>query len=293
MIPFAIAGIQMGVSALESNLKTMEYRLNTLMAIYPWVQMVLFSELAVCGPLPSTAQPLPGPTEEAFCELAARHRIWLLPGSMYERDGDNIYNTTPVINPNGEIVGRYRKMFPFQPYEVGVEAGDQFLVFDVPDVGRFGVSICYDMWFPETSRTLAVMGAEVILHPSMTSTIDRDIELSIARVTAVTNQCYVFDINGVRAGGYGRSIVCGPEGTVIYEAGSGEEMIPVEIDLDRVRRSREHGVMRLGQMLKSFRDRSIDFSIYQPDAEHPYLESLGPLEKLTRKGMKGVVDKDK
>lgn len=293
MTPFAIAGIQMGVSALESNLKTMEYRLNTLMAIYPWVQMVLFSELAVCGPLPSTAQPLPGPTEEAFCKLAARHHIWLLPGSMYERAGNDIYNTALVINPNGEVVGRYRKMFPFQPYEVGVEAGDQFLVFDVPDVGRFGVSICYDMWFPETTRTLAVMGAEVILHPSMTATIDRDIELSIARVTAVTNQCYVFDINGVGAGGYGRSIVCGPEGVVIYEAGSGEEMMPIEIDLDRVRRSREHGVMRLGQMLKSFRDRPIEFSIYQPDARHPYLESLGPLEKLTRKGMKGVMGKGK
>ena len=73
-------------------------------------------------------------------------------------------------------------------------------MFDVPDVGRFGLYICYDMWIPETSRTLAVMGAEVILRPTLTGTIDRDLELSIARATAVTNQCFVFDINGVGDG---------------------------------------------------------------------------------------------
>jgi hypothetical protein len=61
-------------------------------------------------------------------------------------------------------------------------------------------------------------------------------------------------------------------------------MIPIEIDLDRVRRSREQGIMRLGQVLKSFRDRSIDFEIYQPGAKSPYLDSLGPLKKPTRKG---------
>ena len=68
---------------------------------------------------------------------------------------------------NGEVVGRYDKIFPFYPYETGVTGGDEFLIFDVPDVGRFGITICYDMWFPETSRTLAVQGVEVILHPTL------------------------------------------------------------------------------------------------------------------------------
>jgi predicted amidohydrolase len=102
-----------------------------------------------------------------------------------------------------------------------VEAGKEFLVFDVPEVGRFGISICYDMWFPETSRTLVAMGAEVILHPSMTDTIDREVELSIARAIAVTNQCYFFDINGVGDGGVGSSIVVGLSGYVIHAAGGG------------------------------------------------------------------------
>ena len=288
MTRFAIAGIQMRVSATEDNVATMRHRLATLMAIYPWVRMVVFSELAVSGPLPQTAQPLPGPAEEALREMAVEHSLWLVSGSMYESSGDHVYNTATVIDPEGEVVGRYRKMFPFEPYEVGISPGDEFLVFDVPDVGRFGLAICYDTWFPEVPRTLAVMGAEVILRPTLTGTIDRDLELSIARATAAANQCFVFDINGVGDGGYGRSIVCSPDGTVLYEAGSGEETIPLEINLDDVRRSREHGILRLGQPLKSFRDRTVDFSIYRPTAHLPYLDSLGPLEKPKRTGLKGV-----
>ena len=135
------------------------------------------------------------------------------------------------------------------------------------------------MWFPETVRTLAVMGAEVILHPTMTGTIDREIELSIVRAMAAVNQCYFFDINGLDSGGIGRSTICGPDGRVLYQAGSTEEIIPIEIDLERVKQSREKGVMRLGQPLKSFRDHIGDFNIYHPDAQHEYLDSLGPLIK--------------
>ncbi|MCG6966044.1 MAG: carbon-nitrogen hydrolase family protein [Chromatiaceae bacterium] len=292
MTPFAIAGIQMRISASHDNIAAMSHRLDILMARFPWVQMVLFSELAPFGPLPGHAQPLPGPAENAFREMAARHRVWLLPGSIFEDAGDRVYNTASVIDPLGNVVGRYRKMFPFQPYENHVAAGEHFLVFDVPDVGRFGVSICYDMWFPETSRTLASMGAEVILHPTMTDTIDRDVELSIARATAVTNQCYFFDINGVGDGGVGSSIIVGPAGYIIHQAGGGEEMIPVEINLSRVRREREVGIRSLGQPLKSFRDRPVDFPVYQhlPEFE-AYLNSLGPLTKPVRGSRAGLVDR--
>lgn len=279
----------MRISATRSNVEAMRARLDTLMAVYPWVEMVVFSELAACGPLPSTAQSLPGPAEAALREMASDHQLWLVTGSMFERtDDDSIYNTASVIDPDGAVIGRYRKMFPFEPYELGVSPGDEFLIFDVPEAGRFGLAICYDTWFPEVPRTLAVMGAEVILRPTLTASIDRDVELSIARATAATNQCYLFDINGVGDGGYGHSIVCGPEGNVIYEAGSGEESIPLEIDFEDVRRNREHGLLRLGQPLKSFRDRAVDFSIYHPGAEYPHLDSLGPLEKPTRAGIKGV-----
>ena len=97
----------------------------------------------------------------------------------------------------------------------------------------------------------------------MTDTIDRDVELPIARANATINQCYFFDINGVGDCGTGRSIVVGPSGYVIHEAGGGEETIPVEIDLSRVRREREVGIRGLGQTLKSFRDRPVEFPVYQ------------------------------
>ena len=283
MTPFAIAGIQMLVSGEAENVTAMGKRLNLLMARFPWVQMVLFSELCAFGPAPKHAQPMPGPAEGAFCEMAAHHRVWLIPGSLFEQRDDGIYNTSPVISPQGEVILRYRKMFPFVPYEAGVRPGSEFAVFDVPDVGRFGLSICYDMWFPETTRQLATLGAEVILHPTMTDTIDRDVELPIARASATMNQCYFFDINGVGDGGTGRSIIVDPSGSVLYEAGRGVEMVPLEIDLDRVRRERDRGVRGLGQTLKSFRDRPVDFPVYERGAPtEAYLQSLGPLVKPTR-----------
>jgi len=201
-----------------------------------------------------------------------------VPGSLYERDGDRIYNTSPVINPQGEVVARYRKMFPFLPYEKGVTAGSEFVVFDVPQVGRFGVSICYDMWFPETTRTLAWMGAEAIIHPTMTNTIDRDVELAIARANAAVNQCYFVDINCAGRLGFGRSIVVGPDGSVIHQAGSGHEIIPVELDLELVRRSRRRGLRGLGQVLKSFRDSEVRFPPYRDgQANSAALRGLGAM----------------
>jgi predicted amidohydrolase len=282
MKAFAIAGIQMKVSAVAPNVEMMKLKLNIAMSLYPWVEMVVFSELCAYGPLTYTAQEIPNTFEEQMQAEAKKHGIWILPGSIFEKKDGKIYNTASVINPQGEVVTRYSKMFPFYPYEVGVTAGTDFCTFDVPGVCRFGVSICYDMWFPETIRTLACMGAEVILHPTMTGTIDRDVELSIARAMATVNQCFLFDVNGLDTGGSGRSIVCGPDGRVIYTAGENEEIFPIELNIERVQRSREQGVLRLGQPLKSFRDHLGNFSIYSPDTKHEYLDSLGPLIKPTK-----------
>jgi predicted amidohydrolase len=246
--------------------------------------MVLFSELCAFGPSPSNAQPLPGPAEGAFCELAANHGIWLIPGSLFERSGEQIFNTAPVIDPTGTVVARHRKLFPFRPYEFGISPGHEFVVFDVPEVGRFGVTICYDMWFPETTRSLVAMGAEVILHPTLTDTLDRDVELCIARASAAMNQCYFFDINGLGDGGYGRSVIVGPHGQVLHEAGGGEEVMPVEVSFDLVRREREFGIRGLGQPLKSFRERIVDFTVYRPaEFTYSYLHTLGPLAKPERR----------
>jgi predicted amidohydrolase len=260
------------------------------MGRFPWVQMVLFSELAPHGPLIRTAEPMPGETEQRFQAAALRHGIWLIPGSMFEKAEDGrIFNTSPVISPDGEVIARYRKMFPFYPYEQHVTPGTEFCVFDVPEVGRFGVSICYDIWFPETTRQLTAQGVEVLLHPVLTGTTDRDAELAIARATAVQFQCYVFDVNGLGAGGVGQSCVIDPAANLLHQAAGQEEMFPLEIDFDLVRRQREIGVNGLGQPLKSFRDRAVDFSVYdRASGADAYLHSLGGLavpERGSRAGL--------
>ena len=280
MTPFAIAGIQMQVSALNSNVEAMRHRIEILMARFPWTQMALFSELAPYGPLDQFAQPFPNDAISLFQEDARRFGIWLIPGSMFEkREDGRIYNTSVVINPQGEIVAKYSKMFPFKPYEHGISSGTEFCVFDVPEVGRFGLSICYDIWFPETTRQLTSQGVEVLLHPVLTGTTDRDAEIAIARATAAQFQCYVIDVNGLGAGGVGRSLVVDPTSMVLHQSAGQEDMFPIEIDLDLVRRQREAGMKGLGQVLKSFRDREADFTVYdRSSGVDSYLNTLGPLE---------------
>lgn len=109
------------------------------------------------------------------------------------------------------------------------------------------------------------MGAEVILHPTLTSSIDRDVELAVVRASAAQDQCFCFDVNGLGDGGIGRSLVVGPHGDVLHQCASGPETFPSEIDLFRVRRSRELGLRGLGQPLKSFRDRKVHLPVYGPD----------------------------
>ncbi len=157
MTPFSIAGVQMTISALHKNVTAMTSKIEHVMALFPWVEMIVFSELAPYGPLPSNCPESLVETEHTFREYARRHGVWLIPGTMFVRESDRLYNEALVINPDGDIVAGYRKMLPFAPYECDVTGGTDVLVFDVPGVGRFGLSICYDIWFPETTRQLTAM----------------------------------------------------------------------------------------------------------------------------------------
>jgi len=274
---FGIAALQLRLADAD-NLELLLERIQKTKLRYPWVKMIVLSELALRGVGTQHARELPSPEEQAFCRSARELGIWLVPGSMYEKCGSAVFNTTPVINPQGEIVGRYRKIYPFLPYEKGVAGGDQFLVFDIPEVGRYGVSICYEIWFPETTRALTWLGAEVIIHPTKTDTIDRRDELAIVRASAVTNQCFIVDVNSAGHQGVGRSIVVGPEGEVIHEASVEEEVIPFEIDLAKVAQVRERGMKGLGQILKSFRDARVHYPQYEPGATSAAYDQLGPLK---------------
>lgn len=282
MTVMSIAGLQLALPANENNFETIAKEVRNVKKRFGHVSMVVLSELATFGPAPRHAETLPGETESRYAALAAETGMWLINGSLFERDQNRVFNTTSVISPDGEVVARYRKMYPFLPYEEGISAGHSPCVFDVPGFGRFGVSICYDMWFPETIRALCWQGAEVIIHPTLTNTIDRDVELSISRASAATNQCYMVDINAASSMGVGRSIVAGPGGETVHQSSVEHEIIVFDVDFDYVRRVRERGWQGLGQPLKSFRDHRVEYPQYQPGAQSETLNALGPLRKPER-----------
>ena len=271
-----IAGVQMSVVARDAD-ATFEKMANIALNIhkqFPWINMVVYHELVV----PALEQfvtpedkdwwkknsgPVPGPQTDRLCSLARKTRQWIVPGSMWEIDDGKMYNTSVVISPDGDIVAKYRKMFPWLPYEAGTEAGDEFCVFEIPEVGRFGLCICYDMWFPEVARQLAWMGAEVIIQPTLTPTSDRPLELVMARANALFNQCYFVSVNGIGTWGGGRSTIIDPDGRILQEAGTSQTFMTEMIDLDHTTRTREYGTLGLGQTLKQLRDSGHTFPMYE------------------------------
>jgi predicted amidohydrolase len=297
---FGIAGVQMSVVPWDAD-ATFEKMSDLTMNIhkqFPWVNMIVFHELVVPGLVQfvtpedkdwwkKNSGSVPGPQTDRLCDLARRTRRWLIPGSMWEIEDGKMYNTSVVISPDGEIAAKYRKMFPWLPYEAGTTPGDQFCVFDIPDAGRFGLCICYDMWFPEVSRQLAWMGAEIIIQPTLTPTSDRALELVMARANALFNQCYFFSINGIGEWGGGRSIIIDPDGRILQEAGTNQTFMTEMIDLDHTSRTREYGTLGLGQTLKQLRDSGHTFPIYGngklPEGSFQHLGELKFHRKLSQK----------
>ena len=207
---------------------------------------------ALPGPLdergPLQAVDVPGPLTEALGAIARDASIWLVAGTVFERgEGDLLHNTCLVLSPEGDLVVTYRKVFPWQPHE-NCAPGDRFETFDVPDVGRIGLSVCYDGSFPETCRQLAWMGAEVVLNLSLTTTSDRAQELVMARANAIFNQLYVVSLNAASPAGLGRSAIFDPEGIVRVEAGDSEEVLTDVLDLDAVTRVRRFGTAGVSRM---------------------------------------------
>lgn len=276
---FLVTGVQMPI-AMGPNLPAMRRKVEEVMTLFPGTDMIVFSELAMHGPLEAHAARDPEADVAVFAGLAKTHGVWIVPGSFFVRREGRLYNHAVVIDPQGEIAGRYDKLFPFAPFEAGVEGGTDLLIWDVPKVGRFGLSICYDIWFPEVMRALSSQGVEVLIHPTLTTTTDRSAENAIARATAVQFQAWVVDVNGLEAGGNGRSIVTDPAGNVAYHAGQVAEVFPVMLDLGAVRQARASGANGLGQVLKSWRDRKIRFA----EGESGFLASLGPLVPMPRRG---------
>ncbi|MCW2551191.1 MAG: putative formamidase, partial [Mycobacterium sp.] len=259
MRTLTIAAIQTAPVAFdtEASWERFSARVHAVRDTFPHVQLVVVPELMLAAEAPllqargswmnEVAEPIPGPTTGRASELAKETGLWLVPGSLYERGDDGkVYNTAIAVSPLGEVAATYRKVFPWQPYE-HTTPGNEFVVFDIPDIGRVGLAICYDGSFPETVRQLAWLGAEVIIQPTLTTTRDREMELVCARANAWTNQLFVVNVNAADPAGVGASCIVDPEGTVRQQAGAGEEVLIDCLDLDAVDRVRTYGTFALNK----------------------------------------------
>jgi predicted amidohydrolase len=242
----------------------------------PDSKLVVFPELHLFGDgspdrqrteaLQDSAEPLDGPRIKELQQLAADLGIWLVPGSVCERGPEGqLFNTQLVLSPEGELAGYYRKIFPWRPFEP-YDPGDRFTTVDLAGIGRVGLNICYDAWYPEVSRQLAWMGAEVIINVVKTTTPDRRQELILAKANAIVNQVFVVSVNCAGPTGQGKSIIVDPEGNTIAEAGNDAPvLLTADLDLAAVEHVRTHGTENLNRPWSQFRDgeAAVELPVYQ------------------------------
>jgi predicted amidohydrolase len=211
------------------------------------------------------AEPLNAERGFVFAQLAADLKTWLIPGTVVERAADGLlYNTATVYSPEGRLAASYRKVFPFLPGET-ITRGTRFVVFDMVGFGQIGLSVCYDAWFPEVSRHLAWMGAELVVNVVATGTNDREQEVVLARANAIVNQNFVASVNGAGPEGMGRSLLVDPEGRVRVQSIASEDVTLVDvIDLDTVQNVRTRGTAAVNRPWHQFTesDAPVDLPFY-------------------------------
>lgn len=195
-----------------------------------------------------------GETASLLADLAKEYRIYIHSGSIVEKYSDEkSYNTSFVINPNGEVLGKYHKIHLF---DIGIEGqptyresssiqgGETPTIIDFP-FGKAGLAICYDLRFPELFRHYALNGAKVLFLPAAFTQYTGMLHWEVLlRARAIENQCYV--ISAAQFGShapnkvcYGNSMIIDPWGTVIARAPEGEGIISADIDISRVDDARE------------------------------------------------------
>jgi predicted amidohydrolase len=273
-LPLPIALVQ--APALPTrDLDAFAADVRTLLRQRPALRLVVYPELhldtpavapGAAAPAPhDLAEPIDGPRDRFLAALAAELGIWLVPGSVFELAADgHVHNTVPVYSPAGERVATYRKIAPWRPYET-VTPGTDFVVFDIPEHGRVGLTICYDAWFPEIARQLAWLGADLVLNLVQTPTVDREQEVVLARANAIVNQVFVASVNGAGPTALGRSLVVDPEGRVRTQVPGAETAVLTDVlDLGETERVRRFGTAGLNRVWEQFQpgDTPVELPMY-------------------------------
>ena len=216
--------------------------------------------------LRAAAEPLDSELVQRLGAIARAAGAWLIPGSVCEagRHGE-LFNTALVFAPDGALAGSYRKVFPWRPFEP-YTPGDRFVTVDIGNACRLGISICYDAWFPEVSRHLAWMGADIVVNIVKTTTPDRAQELVLARANSIVNQVFTVSVNCAGPVGAGRSILVDPEGGVLQESRSRCAGRAVPTARSRaVEQVRDRGTAGTNRMWSQFRpdDPPLEMPLYR------------------------------
>jgi predicted amidohydrolase len=204
----------------------------------------------------AAAEPLDGPRVKQLAEAARRYRMWIHGGSVLELDGDRVFNTSVLLDRAGELVAAYRKIHLFDADPPGAvpsresflfAAGEQVVTADT-EFGRVGLSICYDVRFPELYRQMAVAGATILFLPSaFRFETGKDHWDVLVRARAIEDQAFVvaaaqwgtWGPAGRERRNYGNSMVVDPWGRIVARADDGVGVTVAELDLEEVARVRE------------------------------------------------------
>lgn len=202
---------------------------------------------------PEYSEPIPdGETIKALSKAAKDNNIYLIGGSMPEKEGDRLYNTCPVFDPKGNLIAKHRKMHLFDidiPGKItfkestNLSPGNNLTIVDTV-YGKIGIGICYDIRFPEMASLYQKHGCCMIFYPGAFNMTTGPVHWELlTRGRAVDNQIYVASVSPARNldadyHAWGFSSMVDPYGEIIAKADSGEEIVYGDIDLDRLKEVR-------------------------------------------------------
>jgi predicted amidohydrolase len=242
-----IAGVQMDVElgGVEANLGRMAQRLAE--AAKQGAKLIVFPECAATGycfesaaEARELAQPVPGPISQRMSDLCRQHACHAVFG-MIELDGDRIFNAAVLVGPEG-VLGAYRKIhLPYLGLDMFTTPGDRLFRVDHAGALRVGMSICYDGSFPESTRSLALLGADLVVLPTNWPPGAETTAEYVVNARAVENNVYFMAVNrvGVERGFrfIGHSKIADPHGNTLAEArGEKERILFADIDPHVARR---------------------------------------------------------
>ena len=251
-----IAAVQMNPRITKNKENLDKVLLETRVAAQNGAELIVFPECALSGYLFSSreeavpfTESIPGTSTDRLATCCKELGVYVVVG-LLEKDADKYYNTAVLIGPGG-IIGKYRKAhLPFLGIDRFIDAGDgPFQVYRTP-VGNIGIHICYDCNFPESARTMALLGADIIVLPTNWPVGRERIVNYVVNTRAYENKVHFVAVNRVGnergARFFGRSKIVGASGDTLAEVSSDdEEIVYAEVSLAEARQ--KHIVIKAGE----------------------------------------------